>query len=58
MAIQTTGGGSTISFTNTPQAKDDLYGWTEEQLLTSGLYSSTSNIITLNVMSNDLIILN
>jgi VCBS repeat-containing protein len=54
MATQTTGGGSTTSFTKTPQAQDDLYGWTEEQLLASGLYSSTSNIITLNVMSNDL----
>src|SRR5262245_494871 len=54
MATQTTGGGSATSFTKTPQAQDDLYGWTEEQLMASGLYSSTSNIITLNVMSNDL----
>jgi hypothetical protein len=38
MATQITGGGSTASFTNMPQAKDDLYGWTEEQLLATGLY--------------------
>ena len=29
MASQTTGGGSITSFTKTPQAQDDLYGWTE-----------------------------
>ena len=54
MATQTTGGGSTTSFSNTPQAKDDTYGWSEDQLLTSGLYSSGTKIITLDVVSNDL----
>src|SRR5258706_343981 len=47
-----TSGGTTTSFTNTPQAKDDIYSWTESQLQSSGLLSG--NVITLNVMANDL----
>ncbi len=54
MATQTTGGGSTTSFGNTPQAQSDTYGWTEEQLQSSGLYNSSTNTITLDVMANDL----
>ncbi|WP_197417462.1 VCBS domain-containing protein, partial [Sinorhizobium sp. GL28] len=54
MATQTTGGGSTTSFSNTPQAQSDTYGWTEEQLQSSGLYNSSTNTITLDVMANDL----
>lgn len=40
------------SFTKTPQAGDDNYNWTEDELLASGLLSG--NIVTLDVMSNDL----
>ncbi len=54
MATQTTGGGGTTSFSNTPQAQGDAYAWTEEQLKSSGLYNSTTNTITLDVMANDL----
>ncbi|MBV7522431.1 cadherin-like domain-containing protein, partial [Ensifer sp. ENS12] len=54
MATQTTGGGSTTSFGNTPQAQSDTYGWTEEQLQSSGLYNSSTNTITFDVMANDL----
>src|SRR5262245_15859015 len=52
MATQTTGGGSTTSFSNAPQAQDDSYGWTEDQLLGTGLISG--NVVRLNVLSNDL----
>jgi len=55
MATQTTGGGSTTSFTNTPQAKDDNYLFLEDALRNdASLYSETTKIITLDVMSNDL----
>ena len=54
MATQTTGGGSTTSFGNTPQGKDDSFTWTEDQLIALSLYNSTTNTITLNVMANDL----
>ena len=55
MATQTTGGGSTTSFTNTPQAKDDNYLFLEDVLRNNAsLYSETTKIITLDVMSNDL----
>ncbi|WP_436083149.1 VCBS domain-containing protein, partial [Pararhizobium sp. LjRoot235] len=54
MATQTTGGGSTTSFNNTPQAQGDVYEWTEEQLLASSLYNVDTHTITLDVTSNDL----
>ncbi|MQW85816.1 VCBS domain-containing protein, partial [Sinorhizobium saheli] len=54
MATQTTGGGSTTSFGNTPQAQGDLYGWSEDGLLASGIYDASTYTITLNVMDNDL----
>ncbi len=55
MATQTTGGGSTTSFTNTPQAKDDTYNYLEDLLRAdSTLYNSTTNTLLLDVMSNDL----
>ncbi|MCK1727677.1 VCBS domain-containing protein [Bradyrhizobium sp. 142] len=44
MATQTTGGGSTISFGNAPQANNDSFAFTEE----------ANNILVLNVMANDL----
>src|SRR6266478_6259757 len=44
---------NTTSFTKTPQATDDSYSWTEDQLIASGLLLA-GNIMTLNVMSNDL----
>src|SRR5262249_46065521 len=43
---------SPVSFTRTPQAGDDTYCWTEDQLIGSGLLNGT--VVTLNVMSNDL----
>ncbi|WP_281032803.1 VCBS domain-containing protein [Rhizobium leguminosarum] len=54
MGTQSTGGGSTTSFSNTPQAKDDSYIWTEDQLLSLQLYNAATKTITLDVMSNDL----
>ena len=55
MATQTTGGGSTTSFTNTPQAKDDVYNYLENLLVSdSTIYNATTNTVTLDVMSNDL----
>ena len=39
MATQTTGGGSTTSFSNTPQAKDDLF--------TTGVSATTGATIVL-----------
>ncbi|MVO93219.1 hypothetical protein ELG97_14200 [Rhizobium leguminosarum] len=54
MSTQSTGGGSTTSFSNTPQAKDDSYIWTEDQLLSLQLYNAATKTITLDVMSNDL----
>ena len=44
MATQTTGGGSTTSFTNTPQAQDDTYSLSEDFL----------GIICFDVMLGDL----
>lgn len=44
---------STTSTTNTPQAQDDTYGFTETQLLDSTLYNQTTEVITLDVMAND-----
>src|SRR6266481_3889601 len=40
--------------TNTPQAVDDSYGWTEDQLLASGLLVNNTNFVKLDVMANDL----
>src|SRR4029079_5162253 len=55
MATQTTGGGSTTSFTNTPQAKDDSYNYIEDLLrANSTLHNSATNTLYLDVMSNDL----
>jgi hypothetical protein len=54
MATQTTGGGSTTSFTNTPQAKDDNYAFMRTAPAECLLYNDTTKIITLDVMSNDL----
>jgi VCBS repeat-containing protein len=46
---------SNISFTKTPQAGDDNYGWTEDQLIGSGLLTGpTGTWVSLDVMSNDL----
>src|SRR5215831_9141045 len=47
---------NTNQLTNTPQAGDDYYGWTEDQLLASGLLTENNlqHCIRLDVMSNDL----
>ncbi|MCK1658475.1 VCBS domain-containing protein [Bradyrhizobium sp. 151] len=44
MATQATGGGSTVSFGNTPQANTDIFSFAED----------ASNILILNVLANDL----
>ncbi|MHC2273867.1 hypothetical protein ACVME8_000478 [Bradyrhizobium diazoefficiens] len=49
MATQTTGGGSTTSFSNTPQAQNDLF--TSAQ---TGLTENSINVVFLDVMTNDL----
>ncbi len=48
MAINST------SFTNTPQAGDDSYSLTEDDLLAGSTYDNVTNILALDVMSNDL----
>ena len=45
---------TSTSFTNTPQAMDDAYSYTEDQLRASTIYNTTTNVISLNVMSGDL----
>jgi hypothetical protein len=52
--IPAPGGGTTVSFGNTPQAGDDNYSFTEDQLLASSIYNNTTHILSLDVMSNDL----
>src|SRR5262245_41169847 len=50
MATQVTGaGGTTTSFSNTPQAKDDAFTLTEGYVQTQ-----TNNIVYFDVMGNDL----
>ncbi|MEH2476841.1 VCBS repeat-containing protein [Nitrobacteraceae bacterium AZCC 2146] len=49
MATQTTGGGSTTSFSNAPQANNDLF--TSAQ---TGLTEDSATVVFLNVMANDL----
>ncbi|MDC7714834.1 VCBS domain-containing protein, partial [Vogesella sp. LYT5W] len=45
---------STVSYTKTPQAGDDCYWYTEDQLLAASNYDSSCNVLKLDVMSNDL----
>lgn len=45
---------STTSYTKTPQAGDDLYTYDEDYLLDSTIFNATTNVVTLDVMSNDL----
>ncbi|WP_296676878.1 VCBS domain-containing protein, partial [Novosphingobium sp.] len=48
-------GGTTTSFGNTPQAKDDWYTLTEDALNTAtSSYNSSNYILALDVMANDL----
>ena len=48
-------GGSSTSFSNTPQAVDDTYTYREDELrANSSLYHLASSTLLLNVMSNDL----
>ena len=48
-------GGTTTSFGNTPQAKDDSYSYLEDVLLhDSSLYNIATNALLLDVMANDL----
>ncbi|RYF35688.1 MAG: hypothetical protein EOO38_28715, partial [Cytophagaceae bacterium] len=44
-------GGTTVSFSNAPQAKDDVFSWTEDNAVFAG---SSTTIISLDVMANDL----
>src|SRR5688500_11306316 len=50
----TTSTGTETSFTNTPQAKDDNYQFSEDLLTQSAIYNDTTRNISLLVMSNDL----
>ncbi|MDN3919960.1 beta strand repeat-containing protein [Roseateles violae] len=45
---------NTTSLSKTPQAGDDNYYYTQNELLASQLYNAASRIVTLDVMSNDL----
>ncbi|PKB14767.1 VCBS repeat-containing protein [Novosphingobium kunmingense] len=56
MGTQITGaGGTTTSFSNTPQATCDSYTYSEDDLLDRPeLYNQTFDILTLDVMANDL----
>ena len=48
-------GGTTASFTNAPQANGDSFAYIEDYLLAnSQLYNQTTEILTLDVMANDL----
>ena len=47
MATQTTGGGSTTSFTTTHQAQDDTWTYSETNL-------AAQSFLLIDVMSNDL----
>ena len=50
-----TGGGTTASLSNTPQAKDDTYTYLEDLLRSDAtLYNVATNTVTLDVISNDL----
>src|SRR5687767_9375989 len=49
-----TSGGTTTSFTNTPQAKADLYTLYEDEILSSSVYNVTTKTFTFDVMANDL----
>ncbi|MEK7737590.1 MAG: VCBS domain-containing protein, partial [Pseudomonadota bacterium] len=43
---------NSTAFTNTPQAKDDGYSWSEDGLLASALFNGSA--VTLGAMTNDL----
>lgn len=47
-------GGTTTSFSKTPQAGDDWYNLSEDSILSSSYYSTATKILTLDVMGNDL----
>ncbi|MFC0588252.1 beta strand repeat-containing protein [Novosphingobium aquiterrae] len=48
-------GGTTTSFANTPQAKDDSYVFIEDILVQNALlYNTSTRVISLDVMANDL----
>ena len=46
--------GTTTSFSKTPQAKTDVFGWTEDALLSVLAFNSLTDILSLDVMANDL----
>ncbi|MDP3707255.1 MAG: cadherin-like domain-containing protein, partial [Polaromonas sp.] len=45
---------SSTSFTKTPQAGDDTFSYTQEELLALAAYNDANQVVTLDVMSNDL----
>src|SRR5437764_15375302 len=47
--VTNTSGGTTVSFTNTPQAKDDSFSSTQ-----TGLAQGALTVVYLNVLANDL----
>src|SRR4051794_27186869 len=46
--------GQIVSFSNTPQANDDFFQLSEDQLLASLFFTRQTDILSLNVTSNDL----
>ena len=46
---------NSTSFTKTPQAGDDIFSYNEDDLLAlNSIYNNTTNVLTLDVMANDL----
>jgi VCBS repeat-containing protein len=45
---------NTPSLSNTPQAGDDYYTWTQDSILLNSNYNASTNVVALDVMSNDL----
>jgi hypothetical protein len=46
--------GTIVSFSNTPQAVDDYFSWTEDALLALYNFNTVSGALSLDVMANDL----
>src|SRR5205814_1372393 len=46
--------GTITSFSNTPQAQDDSYNFTEDSLLALNSFNTQLDIVSLNVTANDL----
>jgi large repetitive protein len=51
--VTTIKNGKIVSFSNTPQATDDAFTFTEDQLLSVANYNAVGSILTLDVTAND-----